>query len=220
MLTNLNGNRMKTRVFSIALAVVAAAIAASCVKEQIEQPQDNNQIEITGQVFEANHEAPQVKSVLDGLTPKWVEGDAIFVSGSDEDAICTFAGDNKFQTSENVKIEAPFYAVYPAAEGNSVDRTTGIFTASVPAEQVVPAGCNVASGALVAVAAADEPVLAFKNAVGLVKISIKRNDILSVKIESTKEGEVVAGKFTMNLNPDADAEGEEPAIALVADSGV
>ena len=80
---------MKTREFFLALAVAAAAIATSCVKEQIEDPQDKPEVEITGQVFEANHEV-LTKSTLVDLTPTWVEGDQIFVSGSDEDATCTF----------------------------------------------------------------------------------------------------------------------------------
>ena len=44
---------MKTREFFLALAVAAAAIATSCVKEQLEDPQDKPEVEITGQVFEA-----------------------------------------------------------------------------------------------------------------------------------------------------------------------
>ena len=54
LLTILAGNRMKTRVLYFALAVAAAVIASSCVKEQAE-PMDP-EAEITGQVFEASHE--------------------------------------------------------------------------------------------------------------------------------------------------------------------
>ena len=109
---------MKTRVFFLALAVVAAAIAPSCVKEQLE-PQEKPEIEITGQVFEANHEN-LAKSTLDGLTPTWVEGDQILVSGNNEDGVCTYAGENKFQTEEGVTLASPYFAIYPAAEGNTV----------------------------------------------------------------------------------------------------
>ena len=122
---------MKTRVLYFALAVAAAAVASSCVKEQAEPV--TPEVEITGQVFEASHEAV-TKSTLVGLTPTWVEGDAISVSGSDEVAVCTFVAgtDNKFQTQEGVRVGAPFYAVYPAAEGNTVEMETGVFTAAVP----------------------------------------------------------------------------------------
>ena len=205
---------MKTRVLYFALAVAAAAIASSCVKEQAEPM--GPEAEITGQVFEASHEAI-TKSTLVDLTPTWVEGDQISVTGSDETAVCTFVAgtENKFQTEEGVMIASPYYAIYPAAEGHSVDK--GVFTATVPGLQKIDVkkGQNVAPGALVAVAQSETPQLQFKNAVGLVKINIARNDIMAVKIEGLGENEFVAGKFTMKLNGD-----EEPEIALVEGTGV
>ena len=201
---------MKTKVFYFALAVVVAAIASSCVKEQFEQPQDKPEVEITGQVFEAVSETPAVKSYLNNMTPTWVEGDEIYVSGSDESATCTFVEGNKFQTPADVALQEPFYAVYPAAEGHSVDRETGIFTATVPSMQKIAKGRNVAQGALVAVAHSGTPSLEFKNAVGLVKLNIARKDIMAVRIEALGENEFVSGKFTMKLNG-----GDEPEIILV-----
>ena len=204
---------MKTREFFLALAVVAAAIATSCVKEQMD-PQDKPGVQITGQVFEANHEV-FTKSTLVDLTPTWVEGDKIYVSGANGEATCTFAEGNKFQTDENVNIDGPYYAIYPAAKGHSVD-SKGIFTVNVPAEQVVKVGQNVAAGALAAVAASETTELHFKNVVGLVKINIKRNDITKVEIMTTAY-ENIAGTCTVDLNPDKENEGEAPAIKLVAD---
>lgn len=216
LLTILAGNRMKTRVLYFALAVAAAAIASSCVKEQAE-PIDP-EAEITGQVFEASHEVI-TKSTLVDLTPTWVEGDQIFVSGEKGPAVCTFVKDsgNKFQTEEGETVESPFYAIYPAADGHSVNRETGVFTATVPSLQKIDVKKeqNVAQGALVAVAQSETPELQFKNAVGLVKINIARNDIMAVKIEGLGENEFVAGQFTMKLNGN-----EEPEIALVEGTGV
>ena len=207
---------MKTRVLYFALAVAAAAIASSCVKEQAE-PIDP-EAEITGQVFEASHEVI-TKSTLVDLTPTWVEGDQIFVSGEKGPAVCTFVKEsgNKFQTEEGETVESPFYAIYPAADGHSVNRETGVFTATVPSLQKIDVKKeqNVAQGALVAVAQSETPELQFKNAVGLVKINIARNDIMAVKIEGLGENEFVAGQFTMKLNGD-----EEPEIALVEGTGV
>ena len=207
---------MKTREFFLALAFAAAAIATSCVKEQIEEPQDKPEVEITGQVFEANHEV-LTKSTLVDLTPTWMEGDKIFVSGSDESATCTFVEGNTFQTENGKCIQAPFYAIYPAGVSNTVDRETGVFTASVPSIQKIDVAKkqNVAQGALVAAAYGETPQLQFRNAVGLVKINIARNDIMAVKIEGLGENEFVAGQFTMKLNGD-----EEPEIALVEGTGV
>ena len=204
---------MRTRKFFLAFAVAAAAVATSCVKDQLD-PQDKPEVEITGQVFEANHEV-LTKSTLVDLTPTWAEGDKIFVSGN-KDAVCTFVEENKFQTEEDVTIDGPFYAIYPAAEGHTVS-DAGVFTATVPSLQKIDVKKeqNVAQGALVAVAQSETPQLQFKNAVGLVKINIARNDIMAVKIEGLGENEFVAGQFTMKLNGD-----KEPEIALVEGTGV
>ena len=207
---------MKTREFFLALAVAAAAIATSCVKEQIEEPQGKPEVEITGQVFEAVPETPASKSYLNGLTPEWIEGDEIYVSGSDEKATCTFVEGNKFQAPENVKIEGPFHAVYPAGGGNSYVPETGKFTVTIPSEQIVPAGKNIGAGALVAVASSETPELGFKNAVGLVKVNIRRDDITKVVIKTTGY-ENIAGTCTVDLNPNKEVEGEDPAVNLVAD---
>ena len=205
---------MNKRVILSALAVAAAVFATSCAKENLE-PQEKPEVVITGQVFEANHEV-LTKSTLVDLTPTWVEGDKIYVSGANGEATCTFAEGNKFQAEEGVTVDSPYYAIYPAAEGHSVNRETGIFTVAVPAEQVVKAGQNVAAGALAAVAASETTELHFKNVVGLVKINIKRNDITKVEIMTTAY-ENIAGTCTIDLNPDKENEGEAPAIKLVAD---
>lgn len=210
-------------VFYLALAVVATAFATSCVKELAEGNQENTgnkpQIEITGQVFEAQMES--TKSVIDGKTPTWVTGDAISVFGSNEtEGIeCTLAGDNKFQVKSDKVVEGPFYAIYPHKEGHTVDQNTGIFTATVPAEQVIVAGQNTAAGALVAVAASETPEFYFRNAVGLVRLENKREDIVSIKIESTNAEQMLAGSFTMDLNPDKDAENEAPAVTPATAGG-
>ena len=211
------------KVLYLALAVVATAFATSCVKELADGNQENTgnkpEIEITGQVFEAKMEA--TKSVIDGKTPTWVEGDAISVFGSNETAgiECTFAGEGKFQVNGDKVVEGPFYAIYPHKEGHSVDQNTGIFTATVPAEQLIKAGENTAAGALVAVAASETPEFYFRNAVGLVRLENKREDIVSIKIESTNAEQMLAGSFTMDLNPDKDAENEAPAVTPATEGG-
>lgn len=211
------------KVLYLALAVVATAFATSCVKELADGNQENTgnkpEIEITGQVFEAKMEA--TKSVIDGKTPTWVEGDAISVFGSNETTgiECTFAGDGKFQVNGDKVVEGPFFAIYPHKEGHSVDQNTGIFTATVPAEQLIKAGQNTAAGALVAVAASETPEFYFRNAVGLIRIENKREDIVSIKIESTNAEQMLAGSFTMDLNPDKDAENEAPAVTPATEGG-
>ena len=210
---------MKTNVKFLALAVVATAFATSCVKEDIAEEnikdnQDKTEVEITGQVFEAVME--NTKSTLVDKTPTWVEEDviALFGNGSESAVQLTYAGENKFQTAAGVTVEGPYYAIYPYDENHTVDQTTGIFTATVPAEQTIAQGQNVAAGALASVAYSEDTQLYFRNAVSLIRIENKREDIVSIKIESTNAEQMLAGTFTMDLNPDKEAEGEEPAVTM------
>ena len=148
---------MKKRLIYFASAVVATAFAASCAKEELSDgnlnKNENPEIEITGQVFEGVME--DTKSVIEGNTPTWVEGDAISIFGSNQaEALeCTYLGENKFQSKESTVVEGPDYAIYPHKDGHTVDQATGIFTATVPSEQLIDAGKNVAAGSLVSVAA-------------------------------------------------------------------
>ena len=209
------GNHMNKRVILSALAVAAAVFATSCAKEEPMDPQEKPdvEVEVKGLVFEAKHEV-LTKSTLIDLTPTWVEGDEIYVSGEKGGVKCTFSGEDKCTAPAGATVASPYYAIYPAAEGNTVDRETGIFTVNIPSEQVVKAGQNVAPGALVAVAASETNELQFRNAVGLIKLNIKRNDITKVEIMTT-EYENIAGTCTVDLNPDKENEGEAPVLDLV-----
>lgn len=215
---------MKTNVKFLALAVVATALAFSCVKEEIAEEnindnQDKTEVEITGQVFEAVME--NTKSTLVDKTPTWAEEDviALFGNGSESAVQLTYAGENKFQTAAGVTVEGPYYAIYPYDENHTVDQTTGIFTATVPAEQTIAQGQNVAAGALASVAYSEGTQLYFRNAVGLVRLENKREDIVSIKIESTNAEQMLAGSFTMDLNPDKDAENEAPVVTPATEGG-
>lgn len=211
---------MKKTLLYIALAVAATAFATSCVKELVDETTDNtDKVEVTGQVFEGVME--DTKSVIEGNTPTWVDGDAISIFGSNQEVAleCTYLGENKFQSKESTVVEGPYYAIYPHKDGHTVDQATGIFTATVPSEQLIAAGQNVAAGALVSVAASETTELYFRNAVGLVRLENKREDIVSIKIESTTADQVIAGEFTMDLNPDKETEDEDPAITLVEGKG-
>ena len=213
---------MKKTLLYIALAVAATAFATSCVKELVDETtstENTGKVEVTGQVFEGVME--DTKSVIEGNTPTWVDGDAISIFGSNQEVAleCTYLGENKFQSKESTVVEGPYYAIYPHKDGHTVDQATGIFTATVPSEQLIAAGQNVAAGALVSVAASETTELYFRNAVGLVRLENKRNDIVSIKIESTTAGQVIAGEFTMDLNPDKETEDEDPSITLVEGKG-
>ena len=83
---------MNKRLILSALAVAAAVFATSCAKEEPIDPQEKPEVEVEvkGLVFEAKHEV-LTKSTLVDLTPTWVEGDEIYVSGEKGGVKCTFS---------------------------------------------------------------------------------------------------------------------------------
>jgi len=200
---------MKQIMINYASVFVAATFAMSCVNGLTEpEGTDNGPVNenIEGKAFTASVEG--VRSTLNGMTPEWVAGDAITVFGADGEGVsCSYVGENVFKGK--VSASSPYYAVYPASSDNALDLGTGVITASVPAEQILTDGQNVAPGSLVSFALSEDENLYFRNAVGLIRIEIGRDDIASVKVSSTVAGEYLAGSFTV------DPSAEEPQIEIL-----
>ncbi len=197
---------MKKNMMNWAMAFVASAFAVSCVDSVLADPTFDK---VGGKEFVAHSEAT-TRSALDGLNPIWVAGDAITVFGEDGSGVeFSYAGDNIFKgdISESPK----YYAVYPASVSNLL--AGGVLTASVPSEQKLAGGQNVAPGSLVSFAVTENDNLYFRNAVGLVKINIGRSDIASVTISSSVEGEYLAGSFTV------DPTAQVPSVKMIDGTG-
>ena len=204
---------------------VALAIGAvvSCVNEELGQTdQELNGGNVTqapesGLVFTVQNEVV-TKSVLDeNFTPVWVEGDAISVNGESCDLIDNV--DGSFDGA-NVEPAETYFAVYPA--GHTFDGS--VLSASVPAEQVIADGQNVAPGALVAACVSDNTTLEFRNCVALMQINIPIAGISEVVITARGETDVLAGAFTMDLSeetisPVAAEEGTSKTVTLKSAEG-
>lgn len=204
------------KIYSYFLIAMAAAAVVSCVKEELG---NETPVTPTGLVFTVQNETV-VKSVLDeNITPEWVDGDEISVNGTScallDAATGTFDG-------ANVETAEIYRAVYPyAAEHVFVDN---VLSATVPAEQVIAAGQNVAPGALVAACISDDTTLKFKNCVSLMQIDLPIEGVNEIVITVDGEAEVLAGPFTMDLAaetlaPVAAAEGTSKTVTLKAAEG-
>ena len=204
------------KIYSYFLIAMAAAAVVSCVKEELG---NETPVTPTGLVFTVQNETV-VKSVLDeNITPEWVDGDEISVNGTScallDAATGTFDG-------ANVETAEIYRAVYPYAADNVF--TDNVLSATVPAEQVIAAGQNVAPGALVAACISDDTTLKFKNCVSLMQIDLPIEGVKEIVITVDGEAEVLAGPFTMDLAaetlaPVATAEGTSKTVTLKAAEG-
>ncbi len=204
------------KIYSYFLIAMAAAAVVSCVKEELG---NETPVTPTGLVFTVQNETV-VKSVLDeNITPEWVDGDEISVNGTScallDAAAGTFDG-------ANVETAETYRAVYPYAADNVF--TDNVLSATVPAEQVIAAGQNVAQGALVAACISDDTTLKFKNCVSLMQIDLPIEGVKEIIITVDGETEVLAGPFTMDLAaetlaPVASAEGTSKTVTLKAAEG-
>ena len=199
------------KIYNYFLVAMAAAAVVSCVKEEIT---NNTPETVDGLVFTVQNEAV-VKSVLDeNITPEWVAGDAISVNGIScallDAATGTFDG-------ADVETAESYSAVYPYAAENVFTGT--VLSATVPAEQVIAKGQNVAAGALVSACISENTTLSFKNCVALMQIDLPIDGVKEIVITVDGETEVLAGPFTMDLAaetlaPVPAAEGTSKTVTL------
>ena len=215
----LNGNKqvkIMKKIYNYFLIALAAVAVASCVNEGLGE---NNQEQNGGLVFTVQSESV-VKSVLDeNVTPMWVSGDAISVNGVSCTLIDAAAG--TFDGS-NVEATDVYYSVYPYATENAFEGSG--LSAVVPANQIIPAGLNVAPGALVAACKSEDENLSFKNCVALLQIDIPIADVRKVVITVDGENEWLAGPFEMDLDaepltPVAVAETASKTVTLTPAEG-
>ena len=210
--TGKNKEIMK-KIYNYFLIAMAAAAVASCAKEIA--PETNS-----GLVFTVQNEKAVVKSVLDvNVTPKWVAEDVISVNGTACAVLDVAAG--TFDGA-NVETAESYAVVYPYAAEHTFAGTT--LSASVPAEQTIAAGQNVAQGALVAACISENTTLQFKNCVSLMQINLPVEGVKEIVVTVDGETEVLAGPFTMDLAaetlaPVAAAEGTSKTVTLKAAEG-
>lgn len=238
---------MKINITRSLFAILAVLVMASCTKEPIELPNEdqptqedtNNQDqndseekpedgtdntpEVGVVIFSASHEGVNLsKTTLNSdLVPEWVNGDEIGVStATDKNVKCSLisAEEGTFN-GEDVKGSAPFYAVYPYSEHNTFSES--VLTAVVPVEQTVQEGLYVAPGALVSACVSSSTTLSFKNCVSLLQLTIP-SGIKKVVVEATGDNEFLSGQFSMDMSKEeleANVVEGNKSVTLLPESG-
>ena len=130
------------------------------------------------------------RSTLDGLAPKWVEGDALSAINASGNYKLWLIDAEHGVFSGDVEGDYPFLITYPYNEdytAGSYDAGTGTATLSIPATQTLAHGQNVAPGALVAAGVLSRgTTVKLKNLVSLVKLTVNRGDLTSISFSSTE----------------------------------
>lgn len=92
------------------------------------------------------------------------------------------------------------YAVYPYNANATL--ADGKITTTIPHEQVVPEGGNVDKSALLCVAKTTSDALAFKNVLGLVKVTVPAGmtGITSISVEGANDEDVLAGTGAITVS--------------------
>ena len=181
----------------ILLCAMAALAAASCTEKEEFIP--------TGEMVTREFTTLLTKTTLADAkgVVHWEANDAISVfDGNDNNKfdIKNYTGPSASFIGEVVDDATYFYAVYPYAEGNSLNGSTSTLTAEVPAEQTLKAG-SFQSGAAVAVAYTEGTNLAFHQATAVLGITLAdyMTNVDSIMFSGNK-GEYVAGKFSIKMD--------------------
>lgn len=167
------------------ILISAAIVAQACTKELTD-----NQGAYNGELKTITFESVMTKTTLaDDGAVAWEEGDRISVyyvnaEGAAAEAIATAtsAGSTSAFTAQIPVADTPteYYAAYPAGAGElTVDAETGAVSFAV---NVNPLNCNgtFKSANFAAAYTGDETMsLAFKNAVGMIKITLPENGIFT-----------------------------------------
>lgn len=196
------------RYFSIWKYCLLAAVMVVACAEEPTNPEDNKQEEhnqnpptppeeeVETARFEAEF-SETVKATLDGLQPRWQQGDKISLFGKDganaEFSLTSMDGSKAVFESE-AAVKGPFVAVYPYTASATVEN--GSLTAEIPEEQRL-AGSVIAPGVMVSVASSATDKLGFKSAFALMMVTIEDDGITAITLQS-RDGSPLAGKFTVN----------------------
>ena len=201
---------MKLRKYLFAALAVAAT--ASCVEENMENPQHSTHNgTLVEKVFEA-YTPTKTALGADGLSVVWSENDGINVF--DETASCadydafTVKSSGGAKTSFNGMADGgakEFYALYPYSEDASWDYETKTVKTYLTHKQKASVG-GFDSSAAISVASESEGVLRFQNVGALMTFTISSSDVKEIIIKSNN-AEKLAGAVSVKF----DAEGK-PSI--------
>lgn len=208
---------MKSVKFSALMAV--AVIAASCAKEGTHSVDESNKVALEPMCIEASDES-QTKTVLDGKSVNWTDGDKIAVySNINYNKGYIFPATDIKGNSATFNGEVPvgtesFFAVYPPERVVSVNKD-GV-TVNIPADQTPAAGTFAEEHNITVAQGKKTPgvpsvgTITFNNVCSYVKFTVPAyvSDVNTVTISSD---DAIAGDLTVDYT------GENPKYTIAAD---
>lgn len=190
---------MKQTLYAILLCLTAVFTTA-CVQD-IREDEDKPESRLGNFTLTVDMEAS--RSYLDGLSPEWVEGDALSaINASGNYKLWLIDAENGV-FSGDVQGTYPFLITYPYSEDYDAGNfSAGTATLNLPATQTLGLGQNIAPGALVAAEVLKSGnTVTLKNLVSLVKLTVNRGDLTSISLSSTEDGELLCGTVSLDLDP-------------------
>lgn len=193
---------------------LSSIFCASCAKEQLEREEIGGEPEIVRLSLGATAEQGVKANLLSFPDFHWEYSDQIKVFGNSSSAVFTVKagsidGGSAIFEGEIASSGESLLAVYPAPAARGVSSSRVIL--EMPARQYIPAGNNVDPGALLCIAKQNGSSLSFKNAFGLVRVSISGSGVTGIVIEG-KGSTVISGTVEMSSTP-------LPEVTKVLDGG-
>lgn len=195
------------KIRNIILTFAALAGLVSCVEDRLSISDGRT-------VFSAVYsDAPQTRTVLDGLTPMWMPGDKISVydgrnneflnTGSSVSAKTSFAGILTGKGRQH------YLAAYPYRDTLSFSfMGMTIYSLYMPENQNAEVGSYDPSAAI-AVAYTENTDLYFRNISSLIKFKIISDGVTSVTVMPNGETDILAGELNVTLNE------EQPRLTII-----
>lgn len=158
-------SNMKRTLF-IVFSIVSIFLTAACQKEK-------GMVTLGAKIVDSN-----TKVYIENSTPKWNDGDPVWVNGDGNLTISDAVGTNA--KIRNVTSQAPYVAIYPAeyASGESTNPTV-----TIPAVQVYETDGNNQKVMTPMAAVSNDNSLFFYNLCSLVKVTIENNTGASMSLK-------------------------------------
>lgn len=186
-------------VFAALLAVLSAACAKEAPIPVENNAKDNNaagRITFTATLDNAGGAATLTQLVA-GNKVEWIAGDAISIfDGSTNKEVTTTDSGASASFSVDLTEAGPWYALYPYVSTASI--TDSKITTILPSSQTAVDG-TFADDLSISVAKSDAGALAFKNALGLIKFTVGKDNISKVVLRGNK-AEILAGTVKIDYN--------------------
>lgn len=197
---------MKTTFRLIILAFAASITALSCTKENpVENGTENSSPQATGtRVITASFGA-STKTTLDGFTPKFVDGDEIYVANEYEDTpeVCTISIDGSGKATFTTSLLGDLYAVYPASL--AVPPASGEIVPSFQIPAVQTGKFSDANIAMAEITEGDNDAAKFYNVTSILKFYVDASIGVKSITVTNSAANIAYDSKTVTVDPTGDA---------------